>query len=138
MIVKMAYAYLKEIEMIKRNLEAKEDKLHKKEYRLTSTLSFDKVMGGTYTISRVETYALDRVSLEQEIKALNKQLEKKIELLYRANMDQEEMKVLLDLATGKSLSAIARENNIYISRVYRIRDRGIKKLSNLLEKINLL
>lgn len=137
MFMKLAYAYLKEIEMIRRNIEDKENKLNEKEYRLTSRLSFDKVSGGNYTVSRVETYALDRVSLEQEIKALKKQLENKIELLYRANMEQEEIKVLLDVTSGKSLSAIARENNIYISRVYRIRDRGIKKVSKLLENTNL-
>lgn len=138
MLIKLAHAYLKEIEMIRRRIEDKEDRLHAKEYRLTSRLSFDKVIGGTYTLSRVETYALDRIALEQEIQALKKQLNNKIESLYRANMDEEEIKILLDMASGKSLSAIAKENNIYISRVYRIRDRAVKKLSSFLETTNLL
>ena len=134
----LAYAFLKRIDILKRKIEEKEEKLRSKEYRITSRVSYDKVSGGTTTVSRVETFALDLVSLEHEINFLKNKLLNYMELMHRAGLTEEEMKVLIELSGSKRLSRIARDNNIYVSRVYKIRDRGLNKLLNMLIKTDLI
>ena len=134
----LAYAFLKRIDILKRKIEEKEEKLRSKEYRITSRVSYDKVSGGTTTVSRVETFALDLVSLEHEINFLKNKLLNYMELMHRAGLTEEEMKVLIELSGSKRLSRIARDNNIYLSRVYKIRDRGLNKLLNMLIKTDLI
>lgn len=134
----LVYAFLKRIDILKRKIEEKEEKLKSKEYRITSRVSYDKVSGGMTSVSKVESYALELISLEHEINLLKNKLLDHTELMYRAGLTEEEMIVLIELGSSKRLSRIAKDHNIYVSHVYKIRDKGLNKLLNMLIKTDLI
>lgn len=118
------------IETIKNELQRQIDSLV---YRTTSANSPENPAQTNTVSSKVETYVLDRLDLERKRDARQRELNEIWGLIHNSGLDAEEVEVLWCISQRESLAAYARSKRMYRSRVYKVRDRALKKVCAMLQ-----
>lgn len=78
--------------------------------------------------SKIERYLLEKETIEKEIKSIEKNIKSAIRAFNKADLSPIEKKIIQHIMKGGSLATFAKDNDIYISNVYKIRDRSIAKI----------
>lgn len=97
----------------------------------TITPSYNPVGGctlGGIETSKVERYYLVQAKIEEEIRDLEDKIVRTSSALAKARLTAREKMLIESIMDGRSLSGFAREKNIYISNVYKMRDKAINKI----------
>ena len=115
-----------------RRLEALKEKYYSQCYSITPSYSSEGGSSAGVVNSKVERYYLAKAQTEEAIKEIENKIVKTTSAMAKANLTQTEKMVICKLMEGRSLSGIAKEKNIYISNVYKIRDKAIAKIHAVL------
>jgi hypothetical protein len=114
-------------------LQAAEERLASKTYRITPSYSSDCGSGGNSSRSRVENHAEKILKLKREIEEYRRQVEIVRTALKCPELSDIERKTLGWIANGGKPAAFAELEGIYISRIYKIRDNALRKALRALE-----
>lgn len=105
-----------------------EERLASQTIRITQ--NYDVVGGGGGSggyKSKVEKYVDDKIMIEEELKRLTSRLDM-LEIIKNSNvLSRKEYELFEWLQLGGNLSKFAKQKDLYISNVYKIRDRALNK-----------
>jgi hypothetical protein len=105
------------------------DRLAAHNYSITACYSATGgSLGGGVATSEVERYCITRAKIVDELNSLEETITSVSEALKIAKLSLIERELITGVMNGRSMTSIAKENGIYISRVYKIRDRAIRKI----------
>lgn len=122
--VKLTIVKLPYLQELKTSLE---NQLQEQEYKETSSLSQAPARGNGFN-SKVENYAINNLEKTDKLREVNKQLAVIEKYLSSEALDETERRVLECVANNYSLKDFAKRNNLYISYIYKIRDRACYKI----------
>lgn len=119
---------LKDWKMLRKNLMRLKDRIDELEFRITPTLSHDKVFVNGSAASKIETYCFSRMKIIDERDAILKKMKACIRAYNDADLTEDEQLAIRYTCSGKSLLELSRKKNMAQARIYRIRARAIKKM----------
>lgn len=100
------------------------------------TAEYGETAGGCGTFdSKVEKLAIKRERVESKIKALDYSMQVVKDLIENSGLEQTEKDVMWQVAKCESLISYARNQKLYKSYVYKIKDRALKKISLKLQNV---
>lgn len=108
-------------------LQAAEERLMSKTYRITPSYSSVGGGGGNGSKSRVENHAEKVIKLKREIAEYREQVEIVRAALQCPELSGIEWRTLNWIANGGKPASLAELEGIYISRIYKIRDKALRK-----------
>lgn len=96
------------------------------------TPSYSCTGGGACGVvsSKVERYYLVQARIEEELRELEDKILHTSTAIAKARLSNKEKTVIESMMIGRSIASFAKENNIYISNAYKIRDRAVGKIFN--------
>ena len=119
---------LKDWRYLQRSIARLRNTLDEKTYKVTTDYSDVKAFSSGLSNSKVENYCLARLETEAKIDDIQQKLDLCRTAYQRAALSQEEKKTILYTVAGKSLVQLARELGMAQARIYRIRDRAVRKM----------
>lgn len=108
-------------------LSEAEESLESKIYRITPSYSNTGGGSGNVSRSRVENHAEKIMKLKREIAEYKRKIAIVETALQCPELSRLERRVLNWIADGGKLASFAEAEGIYISRIYKIRDKALKK-----------
>ena len=114
-------------------LHEREERLKSKTYRITPSYSNTGGSGGNSSKSKVEAHAEKIIKLKQEIAEYRWKVGVVEAALQCPELTNLEWRTLNWIANGGKPAAFAELEGIYISRIYKIRDRALRKALRVLE-----
>lgn len=117
----------------KQRLAEKEERLKSKTYKITPSYSSTGGGGGNGTKSKVEDYAEKVLKLKREIADYKRKVDTVRKALQCPELSYMERRTLRWIADGGRPADLAERDGIYISRIYKIRDKALKKALRSLE-----
>lgn len=111
-----------------------QEKLEGKGYKITPTLSLSGGLGGGGFQSKVEDYCLSKLGAEASLNRLEEQRKALLDAINLAGLTELELGVIQCVMQGGSLAGHARNKGIYVSRVYKLRDRAATKILKKIPK----
>lgn len=114
-------------------LEEKQEQLNGSTYRITPSYSSTGGGGGNRPGSKVESFAEKTEKLTQAITRYQRETRIVEAAIACPELSKIERRVLEWLAGGWHLSSLADAEGIYISRIYKIRDKALRKALRYLE-----
>ena len=120
---------LRNAEATYRRIKELEEKIASKSYKITPSYgSVGSFGGGGRRTSQIETYVETMLELKDELDICKERL-KVIQAVKDCGvLSEEESRLLEWLQLGGKLSDYAKDNGIYQSKVYKIRDKALKKV----------
>ena len=119
---------LKDWRFLQRSIVRLRNTLDEKTYKVTTDYSDAKAFSSGLSNSKVENYCLARLETEAKIEDIQRQLDLCRMAYQRAALTEEERKTILYTVAGKSLVPLARELEMAQARIYRVRDRAVRKM----------
>lgn len=110
-----------------KRLGEKEERLKSKTYKITPSYSSTGGGGGNGTKSKVEDYTEKILKLKREIAEYRRKVYTVRVALNCPELSNLERRTLQWIADGGRLATFAELEGIYISRIYKIRDKALKK-----------
>ena len=117
----------------KQRLAEKEERLKSKTYKITPSYSSTGGGGGNGTKSKVEDYAEKVLKLKREVAEYRRKVDTVKKALQCPELSYMERRTLKWIADGGRPADLAERDGIYISRIYKIRDKALKKALRSLE-----
>jgi hypothetical protein len=115
-------------------LQEAEERLRSKTYRITPSYSSTGGSGGgNNSRSRVENHAEKVLKLKREIEDYRRKIDIVRTALQCPELSGLEWRTLNWIANGGQLASFAEVEEIYISRIYKIRDKALRKALRSLE-----
>lgn len=114
-----------------------EKRMKSRTYITTAQLSHDKSFSSVkLPTSKVESYCLDEIHDKEEHETLTQIRDCAVRSFKRAKLSTLERELLIEMAKNPYLqfSKFARQRGLYVSYVYKVRDRAVRKLQRELEK----
>lgn len=102
--------------------------------KVTARYSMTPTRSAGMTSSSVEDYCIRRQEKSKEIEKLTKKLKAYEQAIAVAGLNKPERKVILFLKEDLRVSDFARNEGIYISYAYKIKDKAISKIEKALKK----
>ena len=118
-------------------IQRTQDKLRATTYKVTSSYSEDKSFNKVRPVSsNTERYAIQNIQNKDTLKELVEIRDTCIKSFYSAKLTTTERNLILAVYKqgGKTLSEFAKENGIYKSYVYKVRDRAVGKIRKEIKK----
>lgn len=97
-------------------------------YAITPSYSSTGSCGSGVVSSKVERYYLAKAQIQEELKELERKVLCVLTAISKARLSNKEKMLIESIMHGRSLSSFAKEKNIYISNVYKMRDKAISKI----------
>lgn len=115
-----------------------EEQLARITYKCTPT--YGNVGGGAtgFKTSKVETNVIHKDEIQRKINRKDAEIKEIENLINGSGLTEQEKEVLWCVAREEHLSSYARYYKIYLSNVYKIRDRALKKIAAALKPQNVL
>lgn len=105
-----------------------EERLESRNYKITPSYSgMGGGSGGKDSHSKVEDYAVKTLKLKQAAAEYRRQIKKAEAALNCPELSVLERRLLHWIAAGERPAGFAEREGIYISRVYKIRDKALRK-----------
>lgn len=104
-------------------------RLESRSYKITASFSLTGGIGGNGFTSKVETAAIEELKLLGELAEIEKKKDIVFSAMRKASLTKTEQGIADCIMAQQDLSAFARNNGIYSSYVYKIRDRMLKKMA---------
>ena len=123
---------LKDYMVIKNDIDRLASRLNSKEYKMIASYNLSGG-GGGYGGSKVESFSIRRDELIRELEAKIKTIQDIDRAKGSHELTKRERDLIDHLASGQSLSSYARQNGIYKSHIYKIRDRALEKMVRCIE-----
>ena len=117
-------------------LRKKEERLKSKTYKITPSYSSTGGGGGNGTKSKVEDYTEKVLKLKREIAYYRRKVDTVKAALECPELSNLERRTLRWIADGGHLKTFAELEGIYISRIYKMRDKALKKALRSLKTTN--
>lgn len=114
-------------------LQETEERLRSKTYRITPSYSNAGGGGGGGYKSKVESHAEKLLKLKKDIAEYRRQVDIARTALQCPELSSLEWRTLNWIANGGKPAAFAELEGIYISRIYKIRDKALRKALRSLE-----
>ena len=115
-------------QLLIKQLERLMSSIEEQEYRITPILSDTKVFMVGLASSQVENFCFSRMEITDEIDSIKRKMNMCKKAYQTANLTEEEKTVIRYTCSGKSLRELARNKGIAQARIYRIRNRAVKKM----------
>ena len=125
---------LRSYTLIKKDIKRLEERLERSVCNITPNYSFTGGGSGSFQSSKTEMLAIRRMDTERELKRKRDQISRIDLAVMNAGLNKREKDLVLHTINGNSLSSYARQENIYKSYVYKIRDNALKKMVNFIQK----
>ena len=120
----------------KARLEETTERLLSSSHKITPSYSNTGGGGSGGRYSKVESFAEKTEKLKAAIREYRRDVQAVETALACPELSKRELKVLNWIADGWRLSTLAMAEYVYISQIYKIRDRALKKASRHLETRN--
>lgn len=121
--------------MLNSKIENLEKRIESRTFGVTASYSHDKTFSLMSPKSKVEQFSLGEIEDKDELKLLTEIRNGCIRAFKECKLSTLERELLPQLAYGHTIpSEFARKHGIYTSYVYKIRDRGVKKIQDEIEK----
>lgn len=101
-------------------------------YKVTTSYSLTGGCSGGFT-SKVENAAIKELRLRGELEALMKEEADVTDALRNGGLTRREYGLVEGMMCGYSLAEYGRMNGLYISHVYKIRDKALRKMAVYLQ-----
>lgn len=121
------YEELKDFRYTQNRLADLSERLAESTYRITPAYSLTPGGGGEFA-SKVENAALKQLRILEEIDRLHKAETDILDALHNAQLTQREKGLAESIMCGYSLAEYARTRGLYISNVYKVRDKTLQKM----------
>lgn len=109
-------------------LEETDEELKSKTYKITPSYgSTGGGGGGKNTHSKVESFVEKAVKLKRAAEDYRRKIERVEAALNCPELTVMERRTLYWIASGERLAGLAERDGIYISRIYKIRDKALRK-----------
>ena len=115
-------------------MEQLEEKLAGKGYGTTQNINPTGITGGFGQGSKVESYCIGKMTLEERLWRLKANIAIYYNALDGASLTEQERDIILHLIKGGSMASYSRQNSIYHTYAYKIRDRAIRKIYDFMKK----
>lgn len=121
---------LRDWQAVRKRMRALRERLVSLRYPITQ--NYDCAGGGACggSSSKVERFCIRRDDVESELHELEERCEAVVEAVKTADLTQMERSLIGSIISGCSISCFARQNEMYISSAYKLRDRAIAKIHN--------
>lgn len=124
---------LKDWQFLLNRLSRLKDNIKEKEYRITPTLSDAKVFVIGANSSKVETFCFSRMKITDEIDEINRKMKLCCKAYKQADLTKDEKIVIRYTVKGLSLRQLSKSKNIAQAKIYRIRDKAVKKMFSAIQ-----
>lgn len=114
--------------LLTRQLERLKGNVQEKDYRITPTLSETKVFVIGTATSQVESFCFSRMEITDEIESITRKMNSCKKAYKNAGLTEDEKTTIRYTCAGKSLRELARNKGMAQARIYRIRNRAVKKM----------
>lgn len=121
------YEALKDFRYTQNRIAELSERLAESTYRITPAYSLTPGGGGEFT-SKVENAALRQLRILDELDELHKTESDILEALHNAPLTRRERGLAESVMCGYSLAEYARTRGLYISNVYKVRDKTLQKM----------
>lgn len=111
-----------------KKLDDLKEKVKSTGYSLTACYG-DSPSCSSIVSSKIERYCIEKDSIEKEIYSIVVMVQEAINAFKKAELTELERRLIRHIMNGYNLSSFAREEKIYISNVYKIRNRAIAKIA---------
>lgn len=111
-----------------KQLERLTNTMEEQEYRITPTLSDTKVFMVGLASSQVENFCFSRMEITDQIDSIKRKMNMCKKAYQTANLTEEEKTTIRYTCSGKSLRELAQNKGMAQARIYRIRNRAVKKM----------
>ena len=125
---------LKDWEYLKKNLKRLRNSLQEKSYKITTSYSEASSFSSGLSHSKVETYVFSIMGIKDEIKEIETTIKMCTTAYKKANLTYEERLTIDYTRSGRSLLRLSRKLNMAQAKIYRIRDRAVKKMFLAIQK----
>lgn len=124
---------LKDWQFLLNRLSKLKDNIKEKEYRITPTLSDTKVFVIGANSSKVENFCLSRMKITDEIDEINRKMKLCCKAYKQAYLTDDEKVTICYTVKGLSLRQLSKSKNISQAKIYRIRNKAVKKMFSVLQ-----
>lgn len=119
---------LKNWNYLKGYIKRLEISLQESDYKITTSYSDTKCFSSGMNVSKVESYCFSQLETKNEIRDIKKRMELCRWAYRTTDMTEEERLTIYYTKTGKSLLQLSKHLNVAQAKIYRIRDRAVKKM----------
>lgn len=119
---------LKDWQFWKKEIARLKVDLKSQEYRITTSFSEAKCFPSGMTVSKVENYALLVTEIKDEIDSIKNRLLQCVRAYDKADLTKLERLTISYTCSRKSLLQLSKDLGMAQARIYRIRDRAVKKM----------
>lgn len=111
-----------------KQLERLTNTMEEQEYRITPTLSDTKVFMVGLASSQVENFCFSRMEITDQIDSIKRKMNMCKKAYQSANLTEEEKVTIRYTCSGRSLRELAINKGMAQAKIYRIRNRAVKKM----------
>ena len=119
---------LKNWNYLKSYIRRLEISLQESDYKITTSYSDTKCFSSGMSVSKVESYCFSQLETKTEIRDIKRRMEQCSWSYRAANLTKEERLTIYYTCTGKSLLQLSKSLNVSQAKIYRIRDKAVKKM----------
>lgn len=126
---RLLYETLRDFIFLEKESKEIRSRLASRSYKITASFSLTGGIGGNGFTSKVENAAIRELQLLEELATIENARAKVFKALRDAPLTETERGLAECMMAGQSLSSYARTHGLYISHVYKIRDKMLKKMA---------